>query len=724
MNKGVSLSLHTPLHEAFRLKPDQWRACERAGIKTLRDLLFHFPSRYEAAEEAGTLTDMHTGDHVTVIGKVKSAATRKAYRKKIPLAEASLSTEHGTMHAVWFHQPYIARKLVVGTFVKLSGKIAERNGKQYLANPDVEEAPVIPEGIFAKSSEKENQNETLTAIYPESAGISSLWLRHHIKTLLAGDLLAELADPIPDDIRERYHLPALAAALVFIHAPRREADALAARKRFAFEEVFFIQLARLRDRARYTESTSFAIDIPESLIDQFTARFPFSFTNAQKNTLATIVDDLTKQAPMLRLLEGDVGSGKTAVAATAAYGVTLGHPKDNKFAKLQVAYMAPTEILARQHFEGFIRLFEGTATPLALITGSECRKFPSKTNPKESTKISRAQLLRWIASGEIPIVIGTHAITSEKVAFKNLALVMIDEQHRFGTRQRAKLTRKNDATPHLLSMTATPIPRTLALTLYGDLDLSVIDEMPPGRKPVATEIVPPRARTAMYEKIRKEIISGRQAYVICPRINEPDPDKASAVIAKSVKEEAARLKREIFPEYEIGVLHGALRPKEKEDVMAAFEDGDINILVATSVVEVGVNVPNATLIVIEGAERFGLAQLHQLRGRVLRSTHQAHCFLLTESSSAHVLERLKALERATTGFALAELDLSLRGTGELSGERQSGISDIGMEAIKNIKLVEAARIEAAKLVARDPELTFSSALLDRVNAIGSHLHFE
>jgi ATP-dependent DNA helicase RecG len=438
--------------------------------------------------------------------------------------------------------------------------------------------------------------------------------------------------------------------------------------------------------------------------------------------------------PMSRLLEGDVGSGKTAVAATAAYMTVIQRPFDSvqgkpqTYGNLQVAYMAPTEILATQHYESFIEYFtkENTGLPIniGLITGSGCRKFPSKSKPNTWTSISRAQLLKWVANGEIPILIGTHALIQKSVKFKNLALVVIDEQHRFGTMQRKKLVSKDGLAPHLLSMTATPIPRTLALTIYGDLDLSLLDEMPLGRKPVITEIITPNKRVETYEEIKKELKNGRQLYVICPRIFEADVEKELALNVKSAVEEAKRLKKDIFRDYEIGVIHSKMTKDKKEEVMQDFSSGKIHILCATSVIEVGVNVPNATMIIIEGAERFGLAQLHQLRGRVIRSNHQAYCYIFAEAKSQKTIQRLKALKTAKNGFELAELDLTLRGAGELSGTKQWGITDLGMEAIKNIKMVSAARDEAKRLIEEDLELLNYPLLKKKVKEKVADFHFE
>ena len=453
-------------------------------------------------------------------------------------------------------------------------------------------------------------------------------------------------------------------------------------------------------------------------------RFPFSATKSQSDAIESVLKDFEKNHAMSRLLEGDVGSGKTAVAATLVHAVTTTRPEGQDFGNLQTAYMVPTEILAKQHFETFIEYFEHLPINIGLITSSGCKKFPSKVDPSGATNISRSQLLKWVENGEIPILIGTHSLIQKTVKFENLAFIIIDEQHRFGTAQRQRLTRKDDIAPHLLSMTATPIPRTLALTVYGDLDLTILDQMPKGRKPIITEIITPTKRDSVYEKIREELKAGRQAYVITPRIDEPDLTKEKVINAKSVKEEAKRLKKDIFPEYEMDILHSKMKPKEKEDVMQRFSDNEIQILVATSVVEVGVNVPNATVIIIEGAERFGLAQLHQLRGRVIRSNHQAYCYVFSESKTAKTAERLKALKTAKNGFELAEFDLGIRGSGELYGKRQSGLSDIAMEAMKNLKMVEAAREEARAIVEKDNTLKDYPAIKEIIERKTKDIHFE
>ncbi len=721
---NVIMNYSEALEKYFRLSLAQKKALGKLGIKSVRELLYHFPARYGNISEIKKIADLKPGDEAAIYGKVVSAKTSKAYRKKIPIGEAVIEDDTGKIRATWFHQAYMAKILTPGSLIKLSGRAAvNKKGELYFANPETEKTKELPidagHSLFGKNSET-----LLYAVYPESRGITSRWFNHAVKKILISGVLNKIDDPIPEKILQKYNLPKLKTALIWIHAPEKESDAQAARKRFAFEEIFLIQLNRQKTRFELENKKSFEISADEAGLLNFTGRFGFQPTSAQNRAVSEILSDFKKGRPMSRLLEGDVGSGKTFVAATTAYAAVTGRPMGQKFGNLQTAYMAPTEILAEQHFQSFIEYYKHLPIPIALITGKGCKKFPSKVSPDKATDISRAQLLKWVANGEIPILIGTHALIQKSVKFKHLAYVIIDEQHRFGVNQRRKLAQKDGRFPHFLSMTATPIPRTLALTIYGDLDLTLLDEMPAGRKSIITEIVLPNEREKVYEKIRQELRNGRQAYIICPRINEPDPNKESALLAKSVKTEAKRLKEKIFPEYKIEILHSKMKPVEKEKTMTRFASGETDILVSTSIVEVGVNVPNATVIVIEGAERFGLAQLHQLRGRVLRSSHQAYCYPFSETKTESAAKRLRALEKSKNGFELSELDLSLRGAGELGGGKQWGISDLGMEAIKNIKMVEAARSEAQELISADPELSDSPLLRDRISSEKTDIHFE
>ncbi|KKW06564.1 MAG: recombinase protein [Parcubacteria group bacterium GW2011_GWA2_49_16] len=727
MQKSDAILPSTPLAEIFRLTPLQKAGLAKLKIASIYDLLYYFPSRYSTIAEIKLIRDVTPGEHVIIYGRVVSAKSAKGFYSKIPMTEAVIEDGTGRLKVVWFHQAYIAKMLIPDAMVKLSGRVEERRGSLYLANPELERAKELPidggDSLFGRGGEAGNE-AFFFPVYPETKGVTSRFLYHHVQNVFSRGVLDSLSDPVPETILKRYNLPSLKTALVWIHAPQKESDAEAARKRFAFEEIFIIQLSRQRERALMEAHDAWKI-IPNPLaLERFIARFPFVPTDGQKRALAEILADFKKGVPMARLLEGDVGSGKTFVAAAAAYAAAAAAPKDNKYGSLQVAYMAPTEILAMQHFKSFIEYFKGLPIEIGLLTGTTCKKFPSKVDPTGSTTVSRAQLLKWVAEGTLPILIGTHALIQKSVHLKNLALVIVDEQHRFGTTQRGKLAHKEELLPHFLSMTATPIPRTLALTIYGNLDLTLLDQMPSGRLPIKTELVLPTKRKHMEDNVRALIQEDHQAYIICPRIDEPDPDKALALNTKSVKAEAKRLAANVFPEYTIDILHGKMTPVEKERVMSRFGKGEIDILVATSVVEVGVNVPNATAIVIEGAERFGLASLHQLRGRVMRSSHQAYCYLLTDSANETSLKRLKALATAKNGFELAELDLMLRGSGELRGGKQWGISDLGMEAIKNIKMVEAARNEAQKLIAEDPNLTAYPLLHARVDAERKDMHWE
>lgn len=720
------ITLESTIESLIRLKQETKLALVRLGLRTVSDLLHHYPTRYADASSFLSIAGISEGDHVTIRGTVKKIETKKSWKSKIALSEAIVEDVSGSITVVWFNQPYLAKMISAGQTVELTGKVSLYKDKPSLVNPSTREEKMLPidshDSLFGKED-----GGVLTPLYPETKGISSEWFSHTIARALAE--LESIPDHIPETILKEYSLPGLKTAFIWIHSPKHHSDALVARKRFAFDEIFQINLARGQERARLQKEQAYSINTKSVDIQNFISRFPFPLTGAQKKSIDHILEDLEKDTPMSRLLEGDVGSGKTAVAATAVYTTVMNRPgvgeKKQTFGSLQVAYMAPTEILATQHFESFIEYFRHTGISIALITGSGCRKFPTKVASSRTpwTTISRTQLQKWIANGEIPIVIGTHALIQKSLSFKHLALAIIDEQHRFGLNQRKQIAKKDHHFPHLLSMTATPIPRTLALTIYGDLDLSLLDEMPAGRKQIVTDVVLPNKRQETYEHIRTLLQEGRQAYVICPRIDEPDPDMAKAVIAKSVIAEAKRLQKDIFPEYRIGVVHSKMTKEKKESVMEEFYAHKIDILVATSVVEVGVNVPNATSIIIEGAERFGLAQLHQLRGRVMRSSYQPYCYLFADAKSEKTQERMKVFIKAKNGFELAEYDLSLRGTGELTGLKQWGISDIGMEALRNTKLVEAAQRSAKALIAQNPELSHYPFLQSVVKQY-EHMHFE
>ncbi len=706
----------------FRLQDAQKKALARLKIVTIQDLLYHFPHRYENAGDQKTVEGLVAGTDAILYGTLRKPETRRAWKSKRPMSEAWLEDGTGRVKLMWFNQPYIAKMYQDGFMVKVSGRV-EGKGSLYIANPEVERVAELPLGSEGTIFQTESDDGDIFAFYPESRGITSRWFRHAIAKVLSNrEVIDEINEVLPEYILTAYKLPELQKALVWIHQPKKKEHATAARKRFSFEDIFLIQLARHRDRLATEKQKTYSIPKAKVHADVFLQTLPFTLTNGQKSAVDAILSDIETAPAMSRLLEGDVGSGKTVVAAAAAYAVVKTPPTERPSATLQVAYMAPTEILAEQHFKSFIELFNHLPIQIGLITSSGCKKYPSKVNNTESTKISKTQLLKWVKNGEIAVLIGTHSLIQKTIQFRDLGLVIIDEQHRFGTHQRQVLTQKDNLLPHLLSMTATPIPRTLALTLYGDLDLTILDEMPPGRKPIITNIVSKTGRTAMYTAVRRELDAGRQAYVICPRIDEPDPKKVETLQTKSVLAEAHKLKTKEFSGYRVEVLHGQMKPKEKEATMQALLNHEIDILVATSVVEVGVNVPNATVIIIEGAERFGLAQLHQLRGRVVRSNHQAYCYALT--SEGNTTTRLKAFTKAKNGFELAEMDLKIRGPGELYGRSQSGLTDLGMEALKNLKMVEIARTEAQALASNDPTLRKYPVLKTALQHKMDKIHFE
>lgn len=674
----------TPLIDRFPQMRKQHRdALERLGIRSVRDLLYHFPSRYV------TLTGGEN-DGGTFTGVITNLRKRQTGgRRRVMMAEASVAVSGRSIRAIWFHQPYIATKYASGDVVTLVGSWSGKKTR-YLANPLItkQNDPL---------SHKEDAGAALTPIYPETHGISSRWLQGTIGRLLSDKAVQGLEDPIPERIRERLRLPALVDALLLIHRPRNSNDHDAARKRFVFERVFLLQIRQLL--TKHTRAQRSACPVPASIrsTQSFMKNaFPFTPTSGQHQAVRDIIRDIKKKKPMARLLEGDVGSGKTAVAAAIAHSVVTSGSD-----RLQVAYLAPTDILARQQFETLVDLFKGEQAAIGLLSGKTCRKYPSKIRPSEATDVPKSRMKHLVKSGEIDVLIGTHAVIQKDISFRNLSLAIIDEQHRFGVAQRKQLVgAERETVPHLLSMTATPIPRTLALTMYADLDLSVLDELPAGRKQAQTKVLSSKEKNEVYDHIRDEIDRGHQAYVLCPRIDEDD-----ASPLRSLKQEYRHLSDTVFPDRSVAMLHGKMKPKEKETVMRAFNDGSVDLIVCTTVIEIGVNVPNATIIAILHAERFGLAQLHQIRGRVMRSAKQPYCYALTDSENDDTLKRLRAFESMHSGFELAEHDLSIRGSGDFVGFRQSGIPDMVTEGLKNPKLVSLARQSAHDLVTEDPSLT-------------------
>jgi len=551
----------------------------------------------------------------------------------------------------------------------------------------------------------------IVPVYQETRGVSSKWLRFVIHMILSS--LESTKDTLPPLLLKEHQFPSFKEALQTIHFPESFAEEKQARARFAFEELFHIALFVLTERKKLAAIKAPVVAFKPDIIKRFTNKLPFKLTDAQKKAAWHILKDMEKPRPMNRILQGDVGSGKTVVAAMACLSAVK--------AGFQVAFMAPTEILAQQHFKTVGESLAPFRMTIGLLTGKSDR-FISPKLPLDSIEISRKKLLERTQEGTIDVLIGTHALIQDKVKFANLALVIIDEQHRFGVSQRKKLQRKIALIPHFLSMTATPIPRTLALTIYGDLDPTVIDEMPKGRKKVETKIISLKERAQSYEFMRKQVNKGRQVFVICPRIEKVEEGEKSQL--KTVQEEHENLSQKVFPKFEVVMLHGKLAAKEKERIMQRFQRGKIDILVATSVVEVGVDIANATVMAIEGADRFGLAQLHQFRGRVGRGKHQSYCFLFSDSPSFKTKQRLKALLEARSGFELAEKDMELRGPGDFSGNKQWGLPDFAMANLTNLALVEKTRDAAEQILNKDITLKNYPLLKKRVEELRERLHLE
>ena len=669
--------LDSPVTTLSGVGPANADKLARLGVKTVRDVLFVLPRRYDDFTALKPINRLEYGDEVTVIGSVWDVKARRT-RGGAEIVQAVVSDGSGTIPCTWFN-PYMKDQIRRGQQIVISGRVDEYLGQLTFQSPEWEHL------------DKELLHTArLVPVYPLTEGLTGRWLRKLMKRVV-DEWAGRVPDVLPDSILASAGLVGLPHAITQAHFPDSTAQLEAARKRLAFDELFLLQLGMLRQRQHWKSQSGRALTIDPDVLDAFLASLPYSLTSAQRRALDDALRDIRSGQPMNRLIQGDVGSGKTVVAAAAMFAVTQ--------AGAQAAIMAPTEILAEQHYQNFTRIFAeletiGLKHPVAihLLTGS-------------TPQAERETILPNVATGRANILIGTHALIQQGVAFHDLAFVVIDEQHRFGVTQRAALRQKGvkveqqPTSPHMLVMTATPIPRTLALTLYGDLDLSVIDEMPPGRQPIETRMALPTERERVYSFIRAQIEKGRQAYIICPLVEESEKIEAKAAV-----EEHERLQKHIFPQFRLGLLHGRMKADEKDAVMRAFATNELNILVSTSVVEVGIDVPNATVMLIEGANRFGLSQLHQFRGRVGRGAEKSYCLLLADSAADGMNERLRAVESTQDGFVLAEKDLELRGPGEFLGTRQSGLPDMRFSTLADARLIDLARREAEKVIAADPNL--------------------
>ncbi len=658
---------------------------KKLGIENVRDLLYHFPARHLDYSRTAKIASLSPGADQTIVANVwEVRLTMPGGRRS---TEAVLGDETGNIRALWFNNPYLAKQIHTNDRLVISGRVSAWKGMLVFESPDWE-----------KLEDKELVHTgRLVPVYPLTAGLYPRAVRKLMKEVVDGFAPA-LTDYLPIEIRERRQLIDLPQAVAQAHFPADEALKDAARVRLAFDELFFLQLGVLaRKRAWQCSQPAAAIPTNKTLLDRFLKSLPFHLTGAQEKSLAEILSDLKRTEAMSRLLQGEVGSGKTVVA-TAAILMSIS-------AGFQAAFMAPTEILAEQHFRSVTRMLEILSTGkqesdhavsyLGILPDRPLTVALLIGDAKESGK---TVVRNRVKSGDIELIIGTHALIQKAMKFKKLGMAVIDEQHRFGVEQRSSLRQKG-TNPHILVMTATPIPRTLALTLYGDLDLSVINELPPGRQTIKTKWLKPEQRASAYAFIRKQVNLKQQAFIICPLVEESD-----AVQAKAATAEYKTMKIEVFPEYRLGLLHGRMSATEKDSVMGAFNAGKLDILVSTPVIEVGIDVPNATVMLIESADRFGLSQLHQFRGRVGRGKEQSYCMLLAENPSDVANARLSVIESTQDGFILAEEDLKLRGPGEFFGTRQSGLPDLKMAKLSDVPILEMAREEATRLFADDPKL--------------------
>lgn len=651
----------------------------RIGIENVIDFVWHLPSRYEDYSQMRTISELEPGEQVTIIANLWDVRERKVGIRR-HMVQGILADGTGTLHATWWNR-YVVNQLTVGSTLRFSGKVGLYMGQKTLDNPSFEDL-----------DDEMVETGRLTPIYRLTEGLSNKRLRTWISDVLK-EFGKFISDPLPLSLRKSHKLLELSSALRQIHSPNDAEQLEEARRRLIFEELLYIQLGIQKRRSALQEVTAQSLTVSDEALDSFRHSLGFTLTEAQGRVLGEIRADLARTIPMTRLVQGDVGSGKTAVAAGAIFAAALNDA--------QAAMLAPTQILAEQHYRGIKELLDRLTKPdssdieIALLTG--------RVGGKERTDI-----LSRVRSGEIDILVGTTAVIQEHVDFQNLALVVVDEQHRFGVKQRGALRRGN-MQPHMLVMSATPIPRSLALTIYGDLDLSVIDQMPPGRTPVKTKWFMPAERERLYSFLRREVAGGRQGFIVYPLVEESEKLDAGAAVA-----EYDRLQAEIFPDQRLALLHGRMSGSEKDEVMTSFAQGEYDILVSTTVIEVGIDVPNATLIIIEDADRFGLAQLHQLRGRVGRGQHASYCALISQGKSADAEERLVTLQESNDGFTLAQKDLDMRGPGDFLGTRQSGLPPLKVAQLSDLDILADTQSAARDLLNNDPSLSRYPQLLKQV----------
>ncbi|TSC92735.1 MAG: ATP-dependent DNA helicase RecG [Candidatus Berkelbacteria bacterium Licking1014_7] len=679
------LTLETSVEEIFGVGEFAKKQLAKLGIETIKDLLWYFPWRYDDWSQVAMIKSLRLGQEAVIEAKIISVSSEYSPRKRISIVKAVLQDKSGEIEAVWYNQPFLKTTLRQGDQWYFFGKTSFFNRQMTLVSP-----------LYERQAQ-------ILAVYHESARLSSKYFRRIVKIALSAN--GQIQEFLPEEILQKYNLFDLREAIRNIHFPESLRVAQEAKSRLGFNELFLLSLSLFLKRSQTNKQKSRVCKIDNRILKSFVSNLPFVLTNSQKKSAWQIILDMRKIKPMNRLLQGDVGSGKTVVALFGAIACIE--------ADYQSAWIAPTEILACQHFATAKKLL-GRKYRVALLTSAFAFL--------KAKKISKLKLKEKLKNGEIDLIIGTHALLSDDVKIPKLNFLIIDEQHRFGVKQRAKLLKNGKQGVHFLSMTATPIPRTLTLTLYGDLDVSRLTEKPEGRKQIITQYAAKNKRSQVYEFIKKQIADGRQVFVICPLIEEAE-NTASANLfdmdRKSVIKEYKKLSQEIFPKYKIAMLHGKMKSNEKQKIMDNFKKNKIQILVSTAVVEVGIDVANASIMMIEGADRFGLAQLHQFRGRVGRAEHQSYCFLFSEIFSAKINERLRAMEREQDGFRLAEIDLKMRGPGSLAGIQQSGMPDLKMASLFDTILVSRARQAAQEIIAQGidnfPALQYQLKFFDNVS---------
>lgn len=692
------MNLDTTLDQIYGIGSNIYKRLQKLGLNKVFDAIFYYPFRYEDFSQLKEINELIADETATIKGKIILINNKRSPRKRLNITEALIEDNSSQIQIIWFNQPYIKDNLKIGDEIYVSGSVKKSLLGFSFVNPNYE------------TTKKETSNTArIVPIYASTENLTQKQLRYIIKQAL--NSINFIKEELPEAIIKNENLIDIKTALRQIHFPDSQEKLEQAKKRLSFDEIFNLICFSKIIKNENQKNKAPEIIFKEKEIQKFVKNLPFTLTKDQKIASWEIFQSLEKNIPMNRLLEGDVGSGKTIVALMASYNTIL-----NKY---QSVFMAPTQILAKQHFDNSIKYFENQNISIALFTNKDKRIFNGKKELAEI--ISKNDLIKKIKSGKINLIIGTHSVIQKDVEFSKLGLAIVDEQHRFGVDQRHEIIKKiKSHSPHFLSMTATPIPRSLALTIYGDLDISRILEKPANRKQIITKIVENKNRSKAYEFIFKQIESGKQVFVICPLINPSDK-----LGVKSVESEYEKLKNDIFPNLKIAYLHGKMKEKEREETLNNFSKNETNILVSTSIIEVGIDFPNATIMMIESAERFGLASLHQFRGRVGRDTHQSFCFLFTENSNEKTKKRLEILSTTDDGFKLAEFDLKMRGSGDLYGTIQSGIfSQIKIADLSNFELIKKVQYWTNKIFLEDPELKNHKGLKEKMNLLMKDIHLE